>query len=95
MNNEAKKFQDKVREQGCIVCLLEYEVRTDGDIHHLLDGNRRMGDMFVICLCPTHHRSGKNTPQFVSRHPWRKEFEKRYGKEMDLYKATQRLVGDA
>ena len=32
------------------------------------------------------------TPEFVSRHPWRREFEKRYGSEQDLLAQTLRLL---
>jgi len=36
-----------------------------------------------------HHRSGHNTEEYVSRHPWKTEFERRYGTEMELYQQTK------
>jgi hypothetical protein len=54
-------------------------------MHHILKAGRRVDDFHTIPLCFIHHRSGENTPDYVSRHPWRKEFEKRYGSELDLY----------
>jgi hypothetical protein len=29
---------------------------------------------------------------YVSRHPWKKEFEERYGSEWDLFKQVQELI---
>lgn len=89
-----QEWHAKVRDLGCIVCRLFHGVRSDGDIHHVLSGSKRAGEMFVICLCPTHHRSGKNTPEYVSRHPWRKEFEKRYGTEQELLQQTEQLCAN-
>jgi hypothetical protein len=51
--------------------------------------------MFVICLCPTHHRSGRNSPEYVSRHPWRKAFEQRYGTEQELLQQTEELCASS
>jgi len=57
-----------------------------------LSGSKRAGEMFVICLCPTHHRSGLNSDIAISRHPWRKAFEKRYGTELELFNQAKELI---
>ena len=78
---------------GCIVCWNLYGIRTPADIHHIhKNGNRRVDDFHTIPLCPNHHRSGLNTPECVSRHPWKKEFEKRYGNEWDLFEQVKELA---
>ena len=82
----------KLHDIGCIVCLNEYGIHSDADIHHILKNGKRIGDSHVIPLCPTHHRSGLNNPQVVSRHPWRKEFERRYGPEMELFEQVKDLI---
>lgn len=92
MTKTEKAFQDRVREVGCIVCL-QQGYYSPCDLHHLLRGGRRIGEDFVIALCPMHHRSGLNTEKVVSRHPWRKEFERRYGTETELLKKTRDLCG--
>jgi hypothetical protein len=43
-------------------------------------------------LCPTHHRLGIKTNLFVSRHPWKREFERRYGTEMELLDKVKALL---
>jgi hypothetical protein len=91
MTKSQKAFQDRVRALGCIVCQGE-GVHSECDLHHLLRGSRRIGEDSVIALCPMHHRSGVNTEEFVSRHPWRREFEARYGTEAELLEKTMSLV---
>ncbi len=81
MTKSEKAHQDAIRSLGCIVCLIHVGVRSDCDIHHMLDGGRRIGEMHVLGLCPTHHRGGFNNPECVSRHPYKKAFEARYGSE--------------
>lgn len=77
---------------GCIVCLNEFGVVSPPEMHHLLRAGRRIDDFHTIPLCLNHHRSGVNTEQYVSRHPWKKEFEKRYGKETDLLEQVRSLA---
>ena len=95
MTNKETLWHAKVRDLGCIVCRLFHGEQSDGDIHHVLNGSKRAGEMFVICLCPTHHRSGRNNPEYVSRHPWRREFEKRYGTEQELLQQTEQLCASS
>lgn len=43
---------------GCICCVdAGYERRGEKlEVHHLLDGNRRMGHWYTIVLCVGHHQ---------------------------------------
>lgn len=91
MNNKQRWFQC-LQEMGCIVCLREWDIRSDPDIHHIIRNNRRIDDFHTIPLCPSHHRHGINNQIAVSRHPWKKEFERRYGTEWELYEDTKRRV---
>ena len=77
---------------GCIVCRNTMGVISPPDIHHVHKNSRRIDDFHTIPLCPLHHRSGVKCDEYVSRHPWKKEFEKRYGNEMDLLAEVQELV---
>ena len=93
---ERKMKKDKwfqaLQDIGCIVCLNETGIRIDADIHHIHKNNRRVDDFHTIPLCPTHHRFGMNNKIAVSRHPWKKEFEKRYGTEWELYEQVRHKV---
>lgn len=90
-----QKWYDALQDLGCIVCLNEFGVRSPPDIHHIhKNGNRRVSDLHTIPLCPNHHRSGVNNSMYVSRHPWKTEFEKRYGSEWDLWEQVKQLVNE-
>ena len=94
MTKAEKDFHSDVRELGCIVCLLHLHVHSECDVHHILSGTKRKGEMFVLGLCPSHHRSELNNAVVVSRHHWKAEFERRYGTEAQLLERTQALVAD-
>jgi hypothetical protein len=87
-------FQRAVRDLGCIVCWLDMGIHDSPcEIHHMLSGGRRMGEMYVLPLCPTHHRGGRNDSEVVSRDHNQRRFEARYGTEMSLLEKTRELVG--
>lgn len=92
MTKAEKEFQEAVRALGCIVCLIEMHVDSICEIHHMLDGNRRIGEMFVLGLCPSHHRYGLNNAIAVSRHPNKAAFVRRYGAEAELLAKTRELI---
>jgi hypothetical protein len=95
MSKSVKKWFLAIQDLGCIVCLNEGRGYSPPDIHHIhKNGNRRVDDLHTIPLCPLHHRDGNNTTEYVSRHPWKKEFERRYGSEWDLYRQVQELIED-
>jgi hypothetical protein len=76
---------------GCVVCHKLGWGKTPADAHHLLRNGRRIDDLHTIPLCEGHHRSGLNNEDVVSRHPWHREFERRYGSEEELLALTREL----
>ena len=92
MTVDAEKFQKMVRALGCIVCLTEGLGRSPCDIHHILRGGKRIDELHVLGLCAPHHRSGVNSAVCVSRHPWHRAFERRYGTEASLLQKTRELL---
>ena len=92
MTKEENRFQQAVRRLGCIACRLDGHPGTPAEIHHLLSGGRRRGEMHVLGLCAAHHRGGYRDGQFVSRHPYRARFEAKFGSEEVLLKKTRELV---
>jgi len=88
-NKMEKLWLDLICQLGCIVCRNEMGVVSPCEPHHL-DGKTKTGAHFLtIPLCWNHHRSGINTTKCVSRHPYKKEFEKRYGTEETLLEQVQ------
>lgn len=85
-------WMDAITAIGCIACLIDGHPGTPGAVHHLLQGGRRMGHLFTICLCdPGHHQNGQQLGK-VSRHPWKTRFEAQYGPERALLELTEQLV---
>lgn len=92
MKKAERQFQAKIRELGCIACIVAGRGPTFCEIHHILSGGRRMGEMFVLGLCAMCHRSGRNDEEIVSRHPFKREFEARYGTEQALLEDCKRRL---
>ena len=87
----------KLRDLGCIVCLLYLEETTPPEIHHL-DGKTKPGcHQKTIGLCNPHHRTKCNQKYaiWVSRHgDGRFAFEERYDTEQYLLDETNRLINE-
>ena len=45
-----------IQQIGCLACLLDGRPGEPCDIHHILQGGRRVGHDGTIGLCPHHHR---------------------------------------
>lgn len=91
MTKDEALHVSRVQEMGCIACWIT-GVYTPAEIHHVLDGNRRLGHKFVLPLCVPHHRGGSDgagIQSFVSRHPYKKRFEERYGTEQELLQIVE------
>jgi hypothetical protein len=90
---EEKRWMNDLVEVGCIVCRLN-GVYSPPDIHHVLRAGKRQSHLFTIPLCPIHHRSGNNNEIATSRHPYKREFERRYGTENELLEQTKLFVNE-
>lgn len=77
---------------GCIACRLDGHAPRPTAVHHLLSGGRRIGHLFTLPLCDTmqggHHQNGAALG-LISRHPYKAQFERRYGTEMELLSLLQ------
>jgi hypothetical protein len=47
---------DAMLRLGCVACAFIDLPVPFAEVHHILDGGRRMGHWFTIPLCPGHHR---------------------------------------
>lgn len=90
---EESRWMAAISAFGCIVCLRQGRGYVPAAVHHILKGGIRMGHLFTIPLCdPGHHQLAPVASGEVSRHPWRKEFERRYGTELELLEQVRLLV---
>ena len=92
-----KERADKLRDLGCIVCLLYHNEATPPAIHHI-DGQTKPGcHKLTIPLCPNHHQIKDNftQPRWISRHgDGRARFEDYYNTEQYLLSETNRLINE-
>jgi hypothetical protein len=80
-NEIERKWMDAIVGFGCVACWLDGNQPRPTAVHHILRGGQRIGHLFTLPLCdPGHHQNGR---QFglISRHPWKAQFEERYGDE--------------
>jgi hypothetical protein len=82
--------------QFCIVCYLQYMIKTPAAIHHLLTlGKRRRGHLYSIGLCdPGHHKNPQPGSRKIARHPTKTRFEAAYGTEDFLLAEQRRLIAE-
>jgi hypothetical protein len=91
VNKALKAHYDAVAALGCIVCANMNMGHTPAQIHHPW-GRKGDNERKVIPLCYSHHQSGVNTVMYVSVHPHKKEWERRYGTEKELLAQFESLL---
>lgn len=85
---------------GCSACAY-LQLFSVAEVHHILEGGRRMGDWFSIPLCAGHHRGMWSDEHRAILHPHqlvsisdgRKAFSKVYPTERELFERTQARLG--
>jgi hypothetical protein len=78
-----------VADLPCYACFQD-GLEMQSEVHHIRKHtgiSRRPDHKFTIPLCPKHHRFGK-----VSVHLGKKEFEKRYGTELEILEKINREI---
>ena len=89
-----KRHMDMVSQIGCIVCKNQGNYFVPTEIHHTEGKTKEEAHFKVLPLCYEHHRQGVMNGMWVSRHPWKKEFEKRYGTELELLKQVKEILDE-
>lgn len=88
---------DRVMRLGCVCCAhLGLPVAAQ-ELHHILYGNTRMGDLYTIPLCRGHHQGDWSGEQIelmepktrVSISSGRKAFTRVYPTERELWERVQ------
>ena len=89
-NKIEREWLDLIADEPCQACTKD-GLWSAAEVHHITSAGRRMGHLFTIKLCPTHHRGdGKQVP---SVHGSKKSFERRYGTQLELLAELQVLMG--
>jgi hypothetical protein len=81
---EERAWLDFIVEHGCVCCRIDGNGVRPAAVHHILRGSFRMGHLHSLPLCdPGHHQNGQQFGM-VSRHPFKAQFEAKYGTEQQL-----------
>ena len=96
-NKAMQARHNKMRQIGCIICLKYRNVFTPCEIHHINGAQTQQRHAETLGLCQLDHMGeqlyGPNS-QYISRHPNKKAFEKRYGTEQELLECQNRLLDE-
>jgi len=96
---DKRRFQ-LLQEVGCLPCRMRGLGHQFGDVHHLIDGGRRIGHQATICLCKWHHTgaepnvSDKVCEEYkgpsLARN--KRAFYNEFGSEQELLEATNEAL---
>lgn len=86
------RHMDKVSQLGCVVCYKQGFRFVPAEIHHTEGKTKEESHFKVLPLCYEHHRGGRGKEP-ISRHPWKRRFEKAYGTEEELLELVEELLG--
>lgn len=95
---ERRRFA-ALQDLGCIACRIAGRPGEPPDIHHIVEGGRRLGHAFSLPLCPWHHRgvselgSALATQVYgpsLARH--KRDFVAWYGTEAELLRMVDDLI---
>lgn len=90
---EERAWMNAITAHGCVACRQDGRGFVPAAVHHILRGGRRLGHLWTIPLCdPGHHQNGQPAG-LTSRHPWKAQFEARYGTELQLLADLQSTLG--
>jgi hypothetical protein len=90
---EQKRIHRMKAEIGCICCLLRTGVQNyHVEVHHIVQGNRRLGHWWTLPLCRAHHRIRGVGGIFTSIADGSKAFKRIHGTELDLWLKCQHML---
>lgn len=90
---EARRI-DNFRLIGCVACWMLGWPETPYDVHHQLEGGKRMGHFWTVPLCPAHHRGVEFNAglHLASLALSPNTFREIFGSDADLRTLTDRLL---
>lgn len=93
MTKDERAHMSKVAALGCVVCRNLGYGETPAALHHIRAGqgmSQRASHYQVLPLCGTHHQTGGYG---VAIHAGQKEWESRYGTELELLEQVYDEIG--
>jgi hypothetical protein len=80
------------REIGCIACMKDGRFNPHVSIHHVDGRTKPDCHKLVLPLCAPHHQDDGSGA--VAVHPWKAQFERRYGAQLALVAECMYLIGE-
>lgn len=88
-----RSWMDAIVEHGCICCVLDGHAPRPTAVHHILRGGQRIGHLFTLPACDPGHHQGGSPLGLLSRHPYKAQWEAKYGTELELLALLQEKLG--
>lgn len=79
-----KHLHDRLAALGCIACRLDGWINLQVSIHHIAGRTKPGAHERVLPLCAGHHQDGTGLPGLIAVHPWKRQFEAKYGRQEEL-----------
>jgi hypothetical protein len=84
-NRAEREFHNQLcRYVGCIACAIDGHFNDYSSVHHVDGRTKPWAHWFVLPLCGGHHQDGTGMPGLIAIHPWKAQFEARYGTQEEL-----------
>ena len=91
-----KQYWDEVASLGCIACRIDGYRNQLVSIHHCHGRTKKGAHMLVLPLCAGHHQNGTgNDKNMLAIHPFKRQFEAKYGSQEELMKKVNDLLNKA
>lgn len=90
---EQKRFHDLLaREIGCAASWLDGFRDPVCSIHHIDGRTKPDAHWLVLPLSAGNHQDGTGAPGRIAVHPWKAQFEKRYGRQIEILRRCIRYL---
>ncbi len=87
-----KKYHDLLCQRiGCVACLADGIRNHHVSVHHVDGRTKPMAHWLVLPLCGPHHQD-QGIDGVVAVHPYKAQFQARYGRQLDLIEQCARSL---
>jgi hypothetical protein len=91
---EELRVMDAIGSLGCLACAKDGNANPWISLHHIDGKTKPDAHKKVIGLCAGHHQDGTgNDKSMIAVHPWKSQFEARYGSQYDLLAGAMKQLG--
>ncbi|UYZ85306.1 Ref family protein [Entomomonas sp. E2T0] len=82
VTDSQKRYWDNLAQfVGCIACIKEGKFNNYCSIHHIEGRTKKNAHWLVLPLCAGHHQDNGTA---IAIHPYKKQFEQKYGNQYQL-----------